>query len=145
MASSAHNLPLYPHTHSSIPTLHASYLAVDGEGRAREPPREANEVVDDGVGRRVAPGAGADVGGGDEVDNGGWVWGFGCVGVLCGCVLSSPPKGRREGKGREKRKVKAYREAMLTMLVEPLVEAMGCSRGTMKGETATDSCSWGVD
>lgn len=33
-----------------------------------------------------------------------------------------------------------YREAMLTMLVEPLVEAMGCSRGTMKGDTATDSC-----
>lgn len=26
------------------------------------------------------------------------------------------------------------------MLVEPLVDAMGCSRGTIKGETATDSC-----
>ncbi len=26
------------------------------------------------------------------------------------------------------------------MLVEPFVEAMGCSRGTMKGETATESC-----
>ena len=39
-----------------------------------------------------------------------------------------------------KQGTRAYREAMLTMLVEPLVVAMGCSRGTMKGETATDSC-----
>lgn len=104
MASSAHNLPLYPHTHSSIPTLHASYLAVDGEGRAREPPREANEVVDDGVGRRVAPGAGADVGGGDEVAMG---VGFGVLGVLVFCVVvcyPAPPRG--DGKGREGRKEK---------------------------------------
>lgn len=49
-----------------------THLAVDGEGRAGEPPGEADEVVDDGVGRRVAPGAGADVGGGDEVAG---VWG----------------------------------------------------------------------
>lgn len=44
------------------------------------------------------------------------------------------------GRSRGNKGEGAYREAMLTMLVEPLVVAMGCSRGTMKGETATDSC-----
>lgn len=51
----------------SFPPYQMTYLAVDGEGRAREPPGEADDVIDHGVGRRVAPRARPDVGGGDEV------------------------------------------------------------------------------
>lgn len=56
-----------PSNTGALRTHEGTHLAVDGERRAGEPPGEAHDVVDDGVGRGVPPGARADVGRRDQV------------------------------------------------------------------------------